>query len=186
MSEPDDPGWRPVLKQFAVASIPGMILSKRVRRGGPDGITTIRFIFLAFALTPPLLGMVVWFTVAAGTQAVPGWVPLGLSAASVAAVLLALTIRQRSLDTSSLPSLAAAYRTRFLIGLMVSEWPAMFGVIAAIVTGRFWLYAISFTGTEVGMIATMPGRRSLERSQEAVYSSGSSLSVTAAHRGTTA
>lgn len=126
-------------------------------------VQQLRTLWGMVALALVLLAVVIGF-------ALP-WVPEGgsevdLGAAVLGAVVLAAigiggaqVLRGRELPCEEGPALAMAYRTRFFLGIAVSELPALLGFMAAFVVGEGWLYLVGLGVSLVALsrIAPTPG-----------------------------
>jgi hypothetical protein len=79
--------------------------------------------------------------------------------------------------------LAASWRTRFFIGVGISEISALVGLGLTFVVEPLWIFLIGMVFTMIGFWRIAPSRRDLVRDQAAIRASGSPLDLTKALMG---
>jgi hypothetical protein len=145
-----------------------------------DGLRVLRILFAAFVLAIVAIGVVVVILEATAafesSDLSPGLVAAGLAILG-AASQFTLPVVRPGLDCSSDRRLAATYRTRLVVGLAVSETPALLGFAAFILTGEPLLYLLGAAVTAVGFARVAPSRRSLDRDQDDLTWNGCSRSL---------
>jgi hypothetical protein len=182
----EDPGWRPALKVTAWMLIPGMAFVVRVRRtaiGGGDGLTTLRSLFLTFALSFGLIGIVVGFLAAGGTRSSLS-APAGallVSAVGTVSVLLVRFVR-RPLDCRSDASLADSYRSRLFLRLAFSQAAALCGFAAFFLTANPAMYPLGLVFSAAGFASLAPTAAHLNADQQELNGAGCGRSLTLALR----
>jgi hypothetical protein len=182
----DDPGWRPAVKAAAWALIPGMAVL-RARRppssGGGDALTPLRSIFLTFALTLCLIGIVVGFLAAGGTRsnmsARAG--PLLVAAVGTVTVLVVRFV-PRPLDCRSDASLAASYRSRFFLRLAFAQAAALCGFVAFFLTADPAMYPLGLVFSAAGFASLAPTAAHLHADQQQLDMAGCGRSLVRALR----
>ena len=173
-----DPGWK--LSPLPFVPIIGPRLhARRLARSGANGIVLTRQLFTSF------VAAVLLFAVVLLSGAVPDreesanvtpWV-LGVGAVGVAALVATRHIARRSLDCSTATTLAASYRTRFFLGIAVSESVAMLGFVGAFVAPGSVVYLVGGAISLVGFSFMAPTRRHLEREDEELRGRGCAISL---------
>lgn len=173
MNADEDPGWRPALR----ALIPFVGIKWRPQPA-PDGITTIRSIFVGMVSALPLIAYSLTYIVQTSRE----WSPA--SAAVIAAGLDSHTgltlLGRRPLTTDSLDSLSESWRTRWFLGVGLAEIPALLGFSLAIVTDALWVYLPGMAFGSAGFWRVAPTKASLRSDQERLRAAGSPLDLTEA------
>lgn len=93
---------------------------------------------------------------------------------------VAVRIVQAPLKGNSDASLLASYRARFFLWVGVGEAPAFLGLVAAVATGRFWLYPVGVIFAFMSYAHIAPTTSHLARDQAQLDRSGSHRSLTSA------
>lgn len=174
-----DPGWK--LSPLLFVPIIGSHLhARRLQRSGADGIVRTRQLFASFVTALVLFAVVlVSGTVpddqGVSTDAMP-WI-LGVGAIGIVALVATRRIAGRSLDCSTATMLAASYRTRFFVGIAVSESVALLGLVGAFVASSSVVYLVGGAIALVGFSFIAPTRTHLEREDEASQSRGCAISL---------
>lgn len=119
-----------------------------------------------------LIGVVLFVILTAAQQKDPGAVPWLVSAVGVASLAAVEWSKRRPLDTSSEAALAATYRAYWFMGLAFAQSAGTFGFVGAIVTGRWWVFAVGFAFSVVGWIAIAPTDAALQRKEDALAAAG--------------
>jgi hypothetical protein len=143
-----DPGWSPVLRGALLMSVPGIGLQlARRRRAGqpPNGLTVLRYLYVAFVNAMVLIGVVVIVLATVAEIGVDG-ISAGVAAAAVTLVgaisFLVAPAVERPLDCSDDKALAASYQTRFFVRIAFAEAGVLAGFAGFIVSDRWWIYLI--------------------------------------------
>lgn len=182
----DDPGWRPASKAAAWTLIPGMAVF-RVRRppsrGGGDALTPLRSLFLTYALTLGLIGVVVGFLAAGGTRSNMSAQAGALLVAAVGTVsVLLVGFVPRPLDCRSNASLAASYRSRFFLRLAFAQAAALSGFVAFFLTANPAMYPLGLVFSAVGFASLAPTAAHLHVDQQQLDMAGCGRSLVPALR----
>jgi hypothetical protein len=177
-----DPGWGDAVRRvgWGFLPIPGMSFLRRrfmVREGEVTGLTMVRTVFATFAWSLVMIGLV--SLILAGsldTVLEPGPTAVGVAVVGVLSLLGTHRLPVR-LDGTSEPALATSYRTRFFLRIAVAEAAALVGFLGFILTARPWVYAIGAAFAGLGFVTAAPGARNLDRDQQDLMASGSTLSL---------
>lgn len=166
----DDPGWRPALTQAALTMIPGWgVVRGRQRASGPgaDGLTAIRSLLLVFAVSLPLIGVVVALQAGEDNPAsLSGEAgALLVSLVGVATIVLSRVV-PRPLDCRSEAALAASYRTRFFVRVAFAQAAALCGLATFFVTTNPAMYPLGVAFAAVGYLTFVPTAARLESEQQ--------------------
>lgn len=182
----NDPGWRPALKAAAWTLIPGVGIV-RVRRaqagGGGDGLTALRVLFVTYALSLGLVGIVVGFLADGGTRAsMSGQSGALLVSTGGALTVLLARVVPRSLDCRSDASLAASYRSRLLVRLGLANGAALCGFVVFFLTANPAMYPLALAFSAVGYVSLAPTAAHLDAAQQELLLSGCGRSLVHAVR----
>jgi hypothetical protein len=145
-----DPGWRDVITPWLVVGlvvgmipfVGGRLVQRALRGRDQGGLLALRQLFLHFLVAVFLIGVVAGVVDLderpSGTeQQVAVILLVALGCACLAA---AEWFGRKPLDCSDDAPLAAGYRSRFFLRIAFSEAVALFGFVAVVVVGRWWLY----------------------------------------------
>jgi hypothetical protein len=154
----EDPGWR------------------RSLRAPRTALDRLRLLFVAmaaplavFALPAVLLvgdgdGSAAWFA----------WIVL---ADGVTSLGLIRWFRSRPLDRSSPLALVGSYRSRMVVGVVLSEGVALTGLVGVIVTGEPLVWVLGLALAAVGLAWVAPTSYDLARRQAQLDGAGASVSL---------
>ena len=155
-----DPGW-------------GVVFATRP---GDEGVAAIRRLFLMFLLTPFVILIVVFFVFeGVGEMSFP--LAALLFSAGVFGIGAAAWASRRPLPSDDPASLAQVYRTNLFVGFALNETPLMLAFALCFVEEAYWPYLIVFPMYLIGMAQIAPSPRNLERIQQQIHRSGSSLQL---------
>jgi hypothetical protein len=170
-----DPGWGPTLRRWPLLLLPLPTITFPVllRRGGIDGVTALRMLWLSFVMALPLFLLVLAFIEPTiGRPTGPELLILTvLLLASLAGVWWA---RSRPLDGSAA---AGSYRSQFFLGAAFAEAGALYGFVGVFVLGALWPYLIGLPAGLLGLALIAPSRRDIERRQHELTARGSTISL---------
>lgn len=164
--EPEDPGWRPILRRLPLVLIFPAILFWRAfrhQRTGPH-ILALRAIFLAY-----LMGIIYILSVlpqvlplrGTGGQMIPAIVLL--CAGSVVTIVGTQLVCRYSLPCKNEATLRATYGVISFIGIACAEAAAMSGFIAGFIVGGFGPYLVGLVVSLIGFLMVAPTRRAVHR-----------------------
>jgi hypothetical protein len=156
---------------------PFAVLSQRPSRS--DGITALRFVFVAFSSALVLFLYVLFFITDGGwgRLSAAGATPWIIAATGVFGLVGTLAVRRRPLDMSSPVRLADSYRTAFFLGVAFSEMPALGAFVGAVVTGHLVVYVVGLGFAAAGMALVAPTKADIARRQRDLMARGSMLSL---------
>jgi heme exporter protein D len=183
LADYEDPGWRPVLRNFWPYLIPyvGYFLARRKMRGSSmDSLTSFRLAFVGLVFALLLFGYVLLFIVqsdrwwSADQSLWFLWVALAVAGL---AILYVQSVRVRSLDVTSLGKLAATYRGVTFTGLGAAASPAFVSFIGVFIMGNYWIYLVGLAVSVLLLLQVGPTHREIARRQEQISYQGSSLSL---------
>lgn len=173
-----DPGWK--LSPLLFVPILGPRLhARRLARSGADGIVRTRQLFASFVTAVVLFAVVLVGGAVPdpeGSADITPWI-LGVCVVGVAALVATRQIAGRSLDCSTAPALAESYRTRFFLGIAVSESVALLGFVGAFLAPGGIVYLVGGAIALVGFSIVAPTRRHLEREDEELRGRGCAISL---------
>ena len=182
MEPDDDPGWE-LSPRTLLFLWPGYLRlrARRAQRAG-DGLAVIRQVWISFAAALLLIGAVSAAVAPTlpKTSATP-WVAL-LAVVAIGATAAESWALARPLRCESLVALSATFRTRFFLAIAFSESVALFGFVATINTGRWWLYFLGLPVGLIGHLRAAPTRGNLEAAQDDLRAKGCGLSLVRALR----
>jgi hypothetical protein len=164
-----DPGWGGARIAIFGLLLPFVAVGHQMHRRSDDVLLVLRLVFIYFAQTLALIGLVaiglsVSSTITAGD--IDPWVATaGVVFLGVAVHLVARAVSP-ALDCSSAQQLVNTYRTRFFLRLAISEVAAILGFVAFIVTGTLTPFLAGAAITSIGFAWAAPTTRQLERDQE--------------------
>lgn len=179
MTRPDwDPGWG--------AQLTGMFIpSRRTALAGSPALTTIRFLWLAFAYALVAFAVVLAF-ISPGDPSVVGWLPWGIVGWAAVIHLVAIPVVLRRMATpppeAAEPDLLITFRDAMLLGVALSESIALIGFVAAFLTSSLWVYLMSLALALLGLVRVGPFQRTFERCDLRLQEQGSVLRMTDAWR----
>jgi hypothetical protein len=175
----EDPGWRTALRGAGWLVFPIMHLWLWRSRPGENRLLSLRRIHLS--LVESLLLFVVAFAFIAPWDAgEEGWIPFAVIAFGVYCLVTVIHVNGRPLNTNSPEQLATSYRARFFICVGTAMSAALCGICGIFVGGSLWIYLVGLPFTLACFAIIAPTRTNIERKQEKIQVSGSSLSLGAA------
>lgn len=191
MSDPfgtpdDDPGWGGSAALIGLLAPPILFIRASAAR---DGLLTLRVIFLVFVQSNLVIGIVL-LVMALTDSMPPGSVDAGPAVAAVALFgvlinVVAAVVGPR-LDCTTPGRLVGSYRVRFFIRLALAEAPVLAAFVGAMVTGEPLVFLVGLPFGAFGYLRAAPTRRSIERDQDALITSGCGTSLIPALRGAAA
>lgn len=155
-----DPGWRP-------------------RPGAPpDGLVTLRFLFLSFCGALLVIGVVVGILAPGVADSDPRVSTPAAAAGVVLAGVVGLALVRFApvrLDCADELALARSWRSRFFARMAGSELPALAGFVAFHLAGAPALYPLGLLFTAVGFAVTGPFHATLVRDQASLARDGCAI-----------
>jgi len=175
----EDPGW-PLDWRVLIVIIPGGLqwLARRTQSG--DTLTMLRNVFVSFASSVVLFGVIVTFV--SVPQRGPSWewvLPLLAIAALALGVSRAV---ERPLDCSSDSRLAGSYRTRFFLRMAFTQSVALAAFVMYFLDGPRWIYYLGAAISLARMASQAPTSGALVRDQDTLVMEGCTRSLVAALR----
>jgi hypothetical protein len=139
------------------------------RSGGEDGLTALRALFVTFAASLGLIGIVVGLLADGRTRSSMSGRSgaLLVTAVGVATVLLARFV-PRPLDCHSDASLAGSYRSRFFLRLAFAQGAGLCGFVAFFLTAHPAMYPLALIFSAAGYISLAPTAARLDADQQAL------------------
>jgi F0F1-type ATP synthase membrane subunit c/vacuolar-type H+-ATPase subunit K len=175
----EDPGWRLDWRVLIVIMPGGLQWQARHTRAG-DSLTMVRNLFVSFASSVVLFGVVLAFI--SVPQRGPAWAWV-LPLLAIAAVALGVAnALERPLDCSSDTTLAGSYRTRYFLRMAFTELVALAAFVMYFLDGPRWIYYLGAVISLARMISQAPTAAALVRDQDALVMQGCSRSLVAALR----
>jgi hypothetical protein len=184
-----DPGWRTALRGSLWMLVPALAIrrqNQRIERGG-DGLVALRLLFVTFALSLVLIGVVVAVLAATGGEEGDidaGWVIAGVIAYGVVSLVMIRFFRP-GLDCTNKETLSRSYRTRFFLRIASSDAAALMGFVGFILTWNPLLYPIGLAFAAVGFSILAPTAANLARDQMTLTLGGCGRNLVADLRGGT-
>ena len=181
MSTYEDPGWGPAIRRgpfIVLLPFAHIRTMYTLRKGGVDGLTVLRMLFLHF-LFALLLFLVVLVLVLGEEEPkpIPGWMAVAFPVVLVGCLAGVAWARARPLVVSDETSLAGSYRTVFFLGVAYAEAAALFGFVGVFLVDRLTPYLIGLGVAVVGLTLIAPTRANIERRQREITAQGSTLSL---------
>lgn len=182
----DDPGWRPAFRDVARVAIPPLAMVRRLvpsQKDQADGLTALRSLFMAFALSLGLVGILVGLLADGSMQpTMSGQSGALLVAVLGAASLLLARLVTRPLDCVSDASLFTSYRSRFFLRLACANAPAYGGFVVFFLTANAAMYPLALAFSAVGYVSLAPTAARLRAEQHELSVNGCQRSLIRAIR----
>jgi hypothetical protein len=179
----DDPGWAPALRQLAPAIFfPWLRLSKAYRQKEKAGLgnqlLAARAIFVGISIAPFLFLFVLSLSATNphrwSSPGVWGWAALGFG---VASLLTTAARTHRPINGSSPAALRGSWNGALFIGVGLASQSEFAALILTFVSHRLWVFVIGVLFTGLGFLLVAPSRRNIERRQTQLEASGVPLSL---------
>jgi hypothetical protein len=100
-----------------------------------------------------------------------------LVALGIAGIAGAMWSQRRPFDPRSADSIAASYRTNFMIGYAFAEAPLIVGFVLGLIRHEMWPYLAVVPFYVIAMLILRPSQTNLERQDEKLRATGSALSL---------
>ncbi|MDW3220494.1 MAG: hypothetical protein R8F63_17940 [Acidimicrobiales bacterium] len=182
MTDARDPGWRPAIVGGILGLVP-LVGSGLVRRS-KNSLLLLRQLWVTFTTALVLVGVVVFVL----RSALDGG---GIDGRIVAAVVIVVGVATQVVAPRFLPTVAgntdaevrrAAARGVFL-RIALAESVALMAFVGVIVSGNAGIYVLGFVIGITGMMDAAPTAAWLDRAQQQLRESGSSVDVLSAMTG---
>jgi hypothetical protein len=167
---PEDPGWRPNLKQMLKHHVTPWSVKPRYQQG-VHPLTTLRSLYLSLLLAGPLMLYVVTFISPYGDPS-PA-LAAGLGAVGVVCLAASRWAWNRELKIGSREELAQSFRSTFFLAFALSEIPMLVSFAVSVARDEWWPFLIGLGFFLVGMASIAPTRGRLQAKDDELRARGS-------------
>lgn len=167
-----DPGWGVSKGSFLLILLPGGMRFV-ARKNGPqvNGLVVLRQVFLSFMTAAFLIGLVA-FLIVRGEPAKSRALWIALTIALSVGAAIVVRILEPKLDCSSTRALGETYRNRLFIRVAAAQAGQLFGFVATIASGVWWIYFVGLLLAVPAYWRAAPSVRNVARDEDRLVLQG--------------